>query len=166
MNDDLVFEMELIKQVEINIDFVIDLIKKYYQDHNTDKEILVDINKAIDSSIELRNKKDLINQFISNLDIHANVDEDWHKFVETKKLEELDQIIDSENLDRESTYKFINNAFRDGTVETTGTSITKIMLAKPSRFSSDGLYTRKRESVLDKLAKFFERFFNISNKEF
>ncbi len=72
--------MELIKQVEINIDYVLGLIKKYHEDHNQNREILIDINKAIDYSVELRNKKDLINQFISSLDIQSVVDEDWQKF--------------------------------------------------------------------------------------
>lgn len=161
INDDLVFEMELIKQVEINIDYIIALIKKYHEGHTKDKNILLDINKAIDSSIELRNKKDLINQFISSLDVHSNVDEDWQTFVKEKKIEELEKIIKNENLDREATYKFINNAFRDWSVSTNGTAISKI-LPPVSRFSPTGERTQKRESVLDKLIKFFERFFDIS----
>ncbi|MBP7670678.1 type I restriction endonuclease subunit R [Candidatus Gracilibacteria bacterium] len=166
INDDLVFEMELIKQVEINIDFVLSLIKQYHEGHNKNREILVDINKAIDSSIELRNKKDLINQFITSLDIHSVVDDDWQKFVNKKKTEELEKIIANENLDPEATYKFIKNAFRDGGVETTGTALTKIMSVRPSRFDPDGAYSKKRESVLTKIMNFFERFFDISGGRF
>ena len=61
INDDVVFEMELIKQIEINIDYILELIRKYHTGSQEDKELLVDINKAIDSSVELRNKKELIN---------------------------------------------------------------------------------------------------------
>ena len=165
INDDLVFEMELIKQVEINIDYVLGLIKKYHEDHTKNRELLVDINKAIDSSVELRNKKDLINQFITTLDVHSMVDEDWQKFVEEKKVEELEQIIANENLDRDATYTFIRNAFRDGGVSTTGTAITKI-LPPVSRFSPTGERTKKRESVLEELTGFFERFFDISGGKF
>jgi len=165
INDDLVFEMELIKQVEINIDYVLGLIKKYHEDHTKNRELLVDINKAIDSSVELRNKKDLINQFITTLDVHSMVDEDWQKFVEEKKVEELEQIITNENLDRDATYTFIRNAFRDGNVSTTGTAITKV-LPPVSRFSPTGERTKKRESVLTKLTGFFERFFDISGGKF
>jgi len=161
INDDLVFEMELIKQVEINIDFVLGLIKRYHEDHNNNREILVDINKAIDSSVELRNKKDLINQFITSLDIHSVVDDDWQKFVDKKKIEELDKIIDNEGLDHDATYAFVRNSFRDGSVATTGTAITKV-LPPVSRFSPTGERTQKRESVLGKLTSFFERFFDIS----
>ena len=165
INDDLVFEMELIKQVEINIDFVLGLIKRYHEDHNKNREILVDINKAIDSSVELRNKKDLINQFITSLDIHSVVDEDWQKFVDKKKIEELEKIIDNEGLDHDATYVFVRNSFRDGSVATTGTAITKV-LPPVSRFSPTGERTQKRESVLSKLTSFFERFFDISGGKF
>jgi len=163
INDDLVFEMELIKQVEINIDYIIDLIKKYHANNIKDKEVLADINRAIESSIELRNKKDLIDQFIESLDISSRVDDDWINFVEQKKQEELQKIIQEEKLNSEETYKFIKNAFRNGEVPTTGTAITKI-LPPVSRFSPDGQRTQKRETVLEKLIKFFERFFDISSK--
>ncbi|PIZ74391.1 DEAD/DEAH box helicase, partial [Candidatus Peregrinibacteria bacterium CG_4_10_14_0_2_um_filter_43_11] len=161
INDDIVFEMELIKQIEINIDYVLELVKTYHEDHIKNKELLIDINKAIDSSVELRNKKDLINQFIASLDINSVVDDDWHKFVEQKKIDELERIIESENLDHEETYKFVRNAFRNGNVSTTGTAISKI-LPPVSRFSPGGERTKKREGVLDKLMSFFERFFDIS----
>jgi type I restriction enzyme R subunit len=156
----------LILVLKINIDYILTLIKKYHEDNTQNKEILVDINKAIDSSIELRNKKDLINQFITSLDIQSNVDDDWHRFVEEKKVEELEAIIESEELNREATYAFVQNAFRDGAIAGTGTGVAQIMETKPSRFSPDGAYTKKRESILQKLTRFFEKFFNISRREF
>jgi len=161
INDDLVFEMELIKQIEINIDYILGLVKKYHEDHIKNRELLVDINKAIDSSVELRNKKDLINQFIASLDNHSEVDEDWQKYVEKKKIEELEEIIKHENLDHDEAYKFVRNAFRNGSVATTGTGLAKV-LPPVSRFSPGGERSKKRESVLDKLTRFFEKFFDIS----
>jgi len=164
INDDLVFEMELIKQIEINIDYIIELIKKYHGDHTKNKEILVDINRAIESSIELRNKKDLIEQFIQSLDVSSVIDDDWISFVEKKKRAELEKIIEEENLDPDKTYAFVENAFRDGTISTTWTGITKI-LPPVSRFNPDWERTKKRKSVIEKLIAFFERFFDISSKE-
>lgn len=165
VNEDVVFEMELIKQIEINIDYVLALIKQYHEDHTQNREILLDINKAIDSSVELRNKKDLINQFITSLDIHSVVDEDWRKFVDQKKIEELEEIIATENLDRDATYQFVKSSFRDGRVPAAGTAISKV-LPPVSRFSPTGERTKKRESVIDKLTNFFERFFDISGGNF
>jgi len=161
VNDDIVFEMELIKQIEINIDYILKLIKKYHEDHIKDKEILIDINKAIDSSVELRNKKDLIEQFIESLNKQSVVGEDWQKFVEKKKIEELERIIKDENLNHDEAYRFIDNAFRDGSISTTGTAITKI-LPPVSRFSKTGERTKKRETIIEKFTRFFERFFDIS----
>ena len=112
--------------------------------------------------MELRNKKDLIEQFITSLDIQSIVDDDWQEFVKKKKIEELEKIICDENLNHDETFKFIKNAFRDGSLATTGTSISKV-LPPLSRFSKTGERTKKRESVIGKLIKFFERFFNISN---
>lgn len=166
INDDLIFEMELIKQIEINIDYILELIKKYHEDHIQNKEVLVDIDKAVDSSVELRNKKDLISQFISTLDVQSDVDTDWQQFVEKKKIEELEHIIESEGLNRDATYVFIQNAFRDGVVAEAGTGIAQIMASKPSLFSPDGAYTKKRENILQKLTRFFEKFFDISGDTF
>lgn len=165
VNDDLVFEMELIKQVEINIDHILGLIRIYHENHTKDKELLIDINKAIDSSIELRNKKDLINQFISTLGVQSVVDEDWQKFVEEKKLEELEHIIAEEGLDHDATYAFVENAFRDGGVAVTGTAISRV-LPPMSHFTPGGERVQKRETVVTRLTSFFERFFDISGGTF
>lgn len=164
INDDLVFEMELIKQVEINIDYIFELINKYHSSNIQDKEILSDINKAINSSVELRNKKDLIDQFIENLDASSSIDDDWLEYVEKRKVEELDKIIEAEKLNKEETYSFIENAFRDWYIQKTWTSITKI-LPPVSRFSKDQARTQKRNTVIEQLNNFFNRFFDISDKK-
>jgi type I restriction enzyme R subunit len=161
INDDIVFEMELIKQVEINIDYILMLIKKYHEDHVKNREIKIDIYKAIDSSVELRNKKDLIQTFIESLTPTTEVDDDWKKFVDEKKMEELDRIIEEENLNREATYHFVDNAFRDGYVQTTGTALTKV-LPPMSRFSAKSERPKKRENVLAKINEFFNKFWDIS----
>ncbi len=162
VNDDIVFEMELIKQVEINIDYILELIIKYHESHLKDKEIIISINKSIDSSVELRNKKDLIQKFIQSLTPGADVTDDWQSFVNEKKMEELNLIIIEEKLDKEATFNFINNAFRDGYVQTTGTGLAKI-LPPVSRFSPTGERSQKRETVIEKIKAFFNRFWDISN---
>ena len=89
------------------------------------------------------------------------MDEDWQKYVNKKKIEELEEIIKHENLDYDEAYKFVRNAFRNGSVATTGTGLAKV-LPPVSRFSPGGERSKKRESVLDKLTRFFEKFFDIS----
>lgn len=165
INDDLIFEVELMKQIEINIDYILQMIKKYHSNNQKDKEILADINRAINSSFELRNKKDLIDQFIENLEINSSVDDEWIKFVEKRREEELEKIIQEENLEPTETRKFIKHAFKNGNITTTGTSIAKL-LPSMSLFSPDGKRGQKRQTVLEKLINFFERFFDISSKDY
>ncbi len=114
--------------------------------------------------MELRNKKDLIEQFIESLNISSSVDDDWISFVEKKKIEELEKIIENENLNHKATYNFIENAFRDWYVQKTWTWISKV-LPPVSRFSKDKARSQKRKTVIEKLTSFFERFFDISKKE-
>ncbi len=161
VNDDIVFEMELIKQVEINIDYILALIKKYHEGHLKDKEIEITIKKAIDASVELRNKKDLIENFIHSLSPSSKVDDDWHAFVDAKKVEEINNIITDEGLNKDETFNFMNNAFQDGYVQITGTAITKV-LPPVSRFTPTGDRTKKRETVIEKLSAFFNKFWDIS----
>jgi type I restriction enzyme R subunit len=161
INDDIVFEMELIKQIEINIDYILELIRQYHEGHSQDKEIIVKINKAVDSSVVLRSKKDLIDQFIASLTPSADVDDNWQSFVDQKKIEELEKIIAEENLNHEETFKYIDNAFRDGYIQKTGTALTKV-LPPVTRFSPSGNRTKIRETVLEKLTAFFNRFWDIA----
>lgn len=96
INDDIVFEMELIRQVEINIDYILMLVAKYHDSNCEDKEILVDIRKAVDSSMQLRSKKDLIENFIATVNTATKVDDDWIKFVTEQKKIDLDTLIAEE----------------------------------------------------------------------
>ncbi|WP_254527492.1 MULTISPECIES: type I restriction endonuclease subunit R [unclassified Sphingobacterium] len=159
--DDIEFEMELIKQVEINIDYILMLIKKYHEGHLKDKEIVVNIQKAIDSSVDLRNKRDLIVKFVDSLTASSNVDEDWQKYVAEQKEAELNQIIAEERLKEEETKTFVDHSFKNGEIQSAGTSFAKI-LPPVSRFSPTGDLAKKKETVLEKLKVYFDRYFNIS----
>jgi len=158
--DDIVFEIELIKQVEINIDSILMLVRKYHADNCEDKDILAAINRAVSSSISLRNKKDLIDQFVASLTVSGDVDASWKRFTETKKREELDSIISEENLNPEETYRYIESAFRDGAIQESGTAITTI-LPPVSRFTTDGSHGAKKQTVIEKLNAYFARFFGM-----
>lgn len=164
VNDDIVFEMELIKQVEINIDYILMLIRKYHESHLKDKEMVVNISKAIDSSIDLRNKKELIEKFVASLTPSSNVDDEWINYVEEEKKAELKRIISDENLKEEETKTFINNSFKNGEIQAVGTAFAKI-LPPVSRFSPTGDLTKKKETVLEKLKVYFDRFFDISGEK-
>ena len=157
--DDIVFEIELIKQIEINIDYILMLVAKYHDTHCQDKEVLITIRKAIDASPELRSKKALIENFIDGINDVDDVMTEWRTYVAEEKERELTAIIEEEKLKPEETRKFIENAFRDGSVKTTGTDIDKIM-PPVSRFGG-GNREEKKQGIITKLLKFFERFFGV-----
>jgi type I restriction enzyme R subunit len=158
ITDDIVFEIELVKQVEVNIDYILMMVEKYRESNLKNKSILVDINKAIGSSTKLRNKRELIEEFIKRVNVNTDVQEDWKTFVNTQKEAELDNIIKEEKLKPEETRTFINNAFRDGVLKTTGMDIDKI-LPPMSRFGNKR--ANKKRTVIEKLTAFFEKYFDL-----
>lgn len=165
ITDDIVFEIELIRQIKINIDYILMLVKKYHDTHGQDKEILISIQKAVDASPELRSKKQLIETFIAGINDVDDVMAEWHGFVAEQREKELAQIIQEEKLKEPETRKFLENAFRDGEVKTTGTDIDKLM-PPVSRFGKGGARAQKKQAVIDKLKGFFERFFGIGEASF
>lgn len=164
INDDIVFEIELIKQVEINVDYILMLVQKYRDERGDgdDKEIRAEITRAVDASPSLRNKKDLIQDFVDNLSVDGEVDKEWRAFIAGKREAELEAIIAAENLRPDATRSFVETAFRDGQIRTSGTAITKV-LPPASRFSADGGHGEKKQRVIQKLGAFFERFFGLSS---
>jgi type I restriction enzyme, R subunit len=159
INDDIVFEIELIKQVEVNIDYILMLVAKYHESNCTDKSILAAIDKAISSSIELRSKKELIERFVEQVNTSTQVENDWRAFVAEQKEKDLSAIIEDENLKSRETRKFMEGSFRDRTMKTTGTAIDKI-LPPVSRFSGSGRATKK-QSVIEKLLAFFDKYLGL-----
>ena len=159
INDDIVFEMELIKQIEVNIDYILILVAKYHESNCTDKSILAAIDKAVSSSIELRSKKKLIEGFIEQVNTSTQVDDDWHTFVVEQKEKDLSAIIEDESLKPTETRKLVVGSFRDGALKTTGTDIDKI-LPPVSRFSGGGR-TAKKQSVIERLMAFFEKYLGL-----
>ncbi|WP_459958479.1 type I restriction endonuclease subunit R, partial [Mycobacterium avium] len=162
--DDVVFEIELIKQVEINVDYILMLVQKYRDAHGDgeDREIRAEISRAVDASPSLRNKKDLIEDFVDSISATGEIDEEWRKYVAARKTAELDRIIAEESLKPDETRRFIDMAFRDGAIQTTGTAITKV-LPPATRFAAGGGHGEKKQRVLSKLGEFFERFFALSS---
>lgn len=159
INDDIIFEIELVRQIEVNIDYILMLVEKYQESDCKDKSILITIDKAINSSIELRSKKELIERFIEQVNISTKVDEDWHKYLYDRKEADIEAIITEEKLKPEATRRFIDNAFRDGMLKTTGTDIDQIM-PPISRFSGSKR-SEKKQSIIERLVAFFEKYFGL-----
>ena len=161
INDDLVFEVELLKQVDINIDYILMLVQKYHDTNCTDRLIIADVERAIHASYELRNKRDLIEQLIDSLESSEDVAADWKKYIAEQKEKELSAIIADEALDEAAIREFVARSFLDGEIREEGTEIAGLLTQKPSRFDPEGTYAGMKARVIEKLKSFFERFSNM-----
>ena len=159
INDDIIFEMELVKQVEVNIDYILMLVAKYHQSNCKDKEILANIDKAIRSSLELRSKKELIEGFIAKINSETDVQGDWEKFVNEQRETDLQTLITDERLKPDETRQFITQSFKVGELKTTGSDIDKLM-PPMSRFGG-GNRAEKKKGIIGKFKTFFEKYFGL-----
>ncbi len=165
--DDVEFEIELIQQDEVNVDYILMLVEKYHQSHGKDKEILTNIQKTVESTPQLRSKKELIDAFIDRIDmplLSHDVPADWRQFVLQRKEQDLQKIIDDEGLHPQETRKFVENCFRNDKLKTTGNGINKI-IPRISRFApkdpSTPSRTQKKASVIQRLRAFFEKYLGL-----
>lgn len=158
INDDIVFEMELVRQVEVNIDYILMLVVEYRASHCEDKDVLRAIDRAVKSSPALRSKRELIEQFIRTVNVDTNVRRDWQAFAEEQREHDLAALIEAERLKPEETRKFAHNAFRDGELRTAGTDIDEIM-PPISRFG--GARAEKKRGIVEKLRAFFDKYFGL-----
>lgn len=158
INDDVVFELELIRQVDINIDYILMLVEKYHASNGADKSIIGAIDRAVGSSPELRSKKELIDGFLATVNTDTRVMEDWRKYVAEEKEKELASIVAEEKLKPAETEKFVASTFRDGRLKTTGTALDAIL--PPVRRFGGGRAAKKR-SVIEKLKAFFDKFMGV-----
>ncbi|MBX3117048.1 MAG: type I restriction endonuclease subunit R [Cryobacterium sp.] len=164
INDDLVFEIELIKQVEVNVDYILMLVEKYRAERGNgeDKEIRARISRAVDASPTLRSKKDLIEEFVERVTATGDIDQEWSAHIAARRESELERIIEEERLDPDAARAYMDRAFRDGALQSSGTALTEILPPTP-RFTSDGAHSEIRQRVLDRLTAFFERFFGLGS---
>lgn len=161
--EDVLFELELVKQIEINVDYILMLIKQLQEkddDLNANKEIRSTINRAVDSSYTLRSKKDLIEKFVESVTVNTNIESSWAGFIAEQKAIELEQIIEEEKLESARAHVLLDQAFSAGSLNLEGPVVARIMPAV-NMFSPSGDHGKNKQRVVDKLLGFFERFIHL-----
>lgn len=166
INDDVVFEIELVKQVEINVDYILMLVEKLRAEEGDgqDKEIRAEITRAVDASPSLRSKRDLIEDFVESVSQLGGVDEQWQAYISAKRESELQEVIETHKLKPEEARSYVDAAFRDGHLRTAGTEIAR-MLPPVSRFNRQSNHGDKKKRVIEALSRFFERFRGLASGE-
>ncbi|EKK7209645.1 type I restriction endonuclease subunit R [Campylobacter upsaliensis] len=163
--DEVEFEVELLKQVEVSIEYILELIATYHR--HKDKGSYERILKLLDSSLSLRSKKELLLRFIQSLNPQSNVEKDFSTYIAARKDESLDTIITELDLKPKETRAFIQDSFERGELRDYGRAFGEILPPSPL-FGKGAEQTHKiREKALEKLQAFFELFkgLDISNKE-
>ncbi|WP_341539318.1 HsdR family type I site-specific deoxyribonuclease [Helicobacter pylori] len=132
INDDLIFEIELIKQVEINIDYILNLIEEFAKEHDLEIQgVKTKIEPIINSSIELRNKKDLIMDFIDKYNKDQEVHAYFQDYIHQKREEEFQKLIEENRLNEEKAYSFMQHAFRGVKLALAGRNSLKSLKKNP-----------------------------------
>lgn len=166
INDDLVFEMELMKSIEINIDYILFLVGQLTGEESHDREIIVKAMKSVKASPDLRNKEELIRRFIESHTPDSDVHNHWSEFVRESQRKEFEHIIEEENLDHDKAIEFIEQSFRNGEIRESGTAIADI-LPPMGLFGNAGVRrAEKKKAVIERLKRFFEKFYDISGGNF
>lgn len=162
--DEVEFEVELLAQVEVSIEYILELIAKYHKDQATNYEPIL---KLLDSSLSLRSKKELFLRFIDSLHTQSNVEKDFSAYIKTHKNNALQDIINALDLDPKKTKEFMQDSFERGELRDYGRAFDEILPPSPL-FGKGAEQTHKiREKALEKLQAFFELFkgLDMSNKE-
>ena len=159
INDDLVFEIELMRHDQINIKYILDLIQKYHDSNCKDAELVVRISREIAGSPDMRDKRELIERFIERMTAEKGKDvgDEWIKYIEQEKENELKAIIKEENLKEQETKIFIERAFKNGYITETGTGIAKILPPSNPFLPESG---EKKQTVIAKLKEYLKKFIN------
>jgi type I restriction enzyme R subunit len=159
--DSITFEIELVKSVDITVDYILALVAKMATGSaDENKEIKVQISKAISASVSLQSKKDLIERFVDSVNTAVDIDKAWRDFVEEHKTLELQNIIETENLNDVETRVLLDNAFRNGQLTTAGSTVVRLLPPK-DMFSPQGEHGQQKIRVIDALQAFFDRFFGL-----
>jgi type I restriction enzyme R subunit len=159
INDDIVFELELVQQLEVNIDYILMLVEKYKADGARDKTLLEGIYRAVNASVHLRSKRELIKSFIDHVNASAQVEEAWRTFVTESAERDLAALIAEERLKESETREFIRRALRDGFVKTTGTALDALL--PPMKRFGGGDRPERKQTIVAKLLKYFEKYVGV-----
>ena len=164
--DDVVFEIDLLKSQEINLDYILELIFEHKK-KNKDKATLIDeIRRVIRASIGNRAKENLVVDFINETDLEtiqdkANVIDSFFKYAQEKQKKEASELIIDENLNEEATKRYIAASLKREFASENGTELNAIL---PKMSPLNPQYLTKKQSVFQKISAFIEKFKGVGGQ--
>ena len=164
--DDVVFEVDLLKSQEINLDYILELIFEHNKKTKNKSELIDEIRSIIRASLGNRAKESLIVDYINQTDLDSIVDtagiiESFFQFAQKEQQKEADELISSEGLNIEAAKRYINVSLKRGYASEQGTDLNNVL---PKMSPLNPQYLTKKQRIFQKMAAFVEKFKGIDGK--
>ena len=164
--DDVVFEVDLLKSQEINLDYILELIFEHNKKTKNKAELIDEIRSIIRASLGNRAKESLIVDFINQTDLDniadkAGIIESFFQFAQKEQQQEANELISTEGLNIEDAKRYINVSLQRGYASEQGTDLNE---ALPKMSPLNPQYLTKKQSVFQKISAFVEKFKGIGGK--
>ncbi|MGL5948107.1 MAG: HsdR family type I site-specific deoxyribonuclease [Aeromonas sp.] len=164
--DDVVFEVDLLKSQEINLDYILELIFEHNTKRKSKADLIDDVRRLIHSSLGNRAKESLLIDFINQTDLDqigdaASVIEAFYAFAQAEQRREADELICAENLNAEAAKRYISNSLKRELASENGTELNSLL---PKMSPLNPQYLTKKQSVFLKIAAFVEKFKGVGGE--
>ena len=164
--DDVVFEVDLLKSQEINLDYILELIFEHNKQNKTKAELIEEVRRLIRASLGNRAKEGLLVDFInqSNLDAmldKASIIDAFFQFAQTEQGREVEELIRAENLNVEAAKRYISASLKREYASENGTELNETL---PKMSPLNPHYKTKKQSVFQKIAAFVEKFKGVGGQ--
>lgn len=164
--DDVVFEVDLLKSQEINLDYILELIFEHNKKNKSKADLVDEVRRVIRASLGNRAKESLVVDFINQTDLDqiaekANVIEAFFAFAQAEQRREAEELIEAENLNQEAAKRYMTTSLKREYASDAGTELNAIL---PKMSPLNPQYLTKKQSVLQKIAAFVEKFKGVGGQ--
>jgi len=158
--DDVVFEVDLLKSQEINLDYILELIFEHNKKIKSKSELVDEVRRVIRASLGNRAKESLLVDFINQTDLDqigdkASVIDAFFSFAQAEQQREAQALISAENLNAEAARRYITTSLKREFASDSGTELNAVL---PKMSPLNPQYLSKKQSVFQKIAAFVEKF--------
>lgn len=164
--DDVVFEVDLLKSQEINLDYILELIFEHNRKNKSKASLIDEVRRLIRASLGSRAKESLVVDFINQTDLDkisdkASIIDAFFAFAQVEQLREAQELIGSENLNEEAAKRYITTSLKREFASDNGTELNAVL---PKMSPLNPQYLTKKQSVFQKIAAFVEKFKGVGGK--
>ncbi|WP_312133905.1 type I restriction endonuclease subunit R [Empedobacter sp.] len=164
--DDVVFEVDLLKSQEINLDYILELIFDHNKKTKNKAELVEEISRVIRASIGNRAKESLVVDYINdtnldNIEDKPSILDSFYEYAQRKQKEEVTELITDEELNEEAAKRYISNSLKREYASDNGTELNSIL---PKMSPLNPQYLTKKQSVFQKISAFVEKFKGVGGR--